>query len=296
MLFRSHTGQTVNGWPQPLVRAPASGVYYWNWSPTFADIDRNGTDEIVVVYAEDDLNVFTYKGFINVFRGNGTTVPGWPQTITTTHQLATVLPAASVGELDGDPGLEIVITQDNVNLNPVFSALTMIYAFNAENGTPVTGWPQSVTNFYINPVMGWSINTVNVRWPQATITNLIPKPRPCGGGTAMCAPVLPAFSKVSTILNDGWNNITRIFTWDGDGRPMPSLTFDINNSNTAASLAVGDFDNDNDLDVAAPGTLMFQGNIPLHTSINFFDLNSMNVTRHDWSMFGHDINRTYRHR
>jgi Mg-chelatase subunit ChlD len=63
---------------------------------------------------------------VHALRGDGTALPGWPQTVT-----GVMGSAAAVGDLDGDGAMEVVLAVEEDS----------IYAWHAD-GAPVAGWPQ----------------------------------------------------------------------------------------------------------------------------------------------------------
>ena len=116
---------------------------YVTRSATLADLDNNGSMEIIV-------SKRTYPtGQVAVYKGDGTVFMGWPQDIST-------VPAASaaVGDITGDNIPEII-----------FEAYSSIYAWNA-NGTLLTGFPYNlptdVVTSYSSPILV-DLNNDNLR-------------------------------------------------------------------------------------------------------------------------------------
>jgi len=107
---------------------------YITRSATLADLDNNGSMEIIV-------SKRTYPtGQVVVYKGDGTVFPGWPKDIST-------VPAASaaVGDITGDNISEII-----------FEAYSALYAWDA-GGNPLPGFPynlpaETVTS-YSSPIL-----------------------------------------------------------------------------------------------------------------------------------------------
>lgn len=106
-------GSPVSGWPRHVDYPPSS--------PTVADLDSDGTLEVI---AASEEQVF-------VFNHDGSDVPGWPQACATTIPNRDVSPAAA--DLNGDGTREIVLATKEGN----------VCAWHAD-GTAVSGWPISV--------------------------------------------------------------------------------------------------------------------------------------------------------
>jgi hypothetical protein len=107
----------------------SSGTVFPNWpktveltddfppSPALADIDGDDDLEIVAPGWDGSIRIFTWEGDL---------LPGWPQYVDIRNQSS-----PSVGDIDGDPGLEILVgsyLESNV------------YAFDSD-GSLLDGWP-----------------------------------------------------------------------------------------------------------------------------------------------------------
>jgi hypothetical protein len=98
--------------------------------PLLADINGDGIPE----------TIYSLSRHLHVVDRNGAPLPGWPKA--TDHSLLT---PPSVGDLNGDGALEIVVQgYDYLSSTQVRGA---IYAF-AADGTPLPGWP---SRFDANP-------------------------------------------------------------------------------------------------------------------------------------------------
>ncbi|MBI3997105.1 MAG: S8 family serine peptidase [Candidatus Omnitrophica bacterium] len=101
----------VEGWPIQLPLGSEAS------SPALADLDRNGTLEVIVA---------TIEGHVYVFDHAGTLVPGWPAEIEANGDSSPV-----VADLDGDELPEIIVGAPGGN----------VYAWHGD-GRPMAGWPQ----------------------------------------------------------------------------------------------------------------------------------------------------------
>ncbi len=106
------TGTVLPGWPFACEGQVTS-------SPALTDLDGDGYDEILVAAEDDSLYVIA---------GDGTLVPGWPR-FAPTHTDFGHTSSVAVGELDGNPGSELVYAGADGRVR-VFTRA----------GTPVPGW------------------------------------------------------------------------------------------------------------------------------------------------------------
>lgn len=118
-------GSVVTGFPVNVGKYPMS--------PTLADIDGNGTMEII-------LGTRTYKAY--VYNGDGTVYPGWPKQMD-----RYVASSASAGDVDNDGVMDIVM-----------ESRSFLYAWN-KDGLPLPGFPYMIldtltgSNSYSAPVL-----------------------------------------------------------------------------------------------------------------------------------------------
>jgi hypothetical protein len=87
-------GTAYPGWP-------VSTIGFGQIVPTVADLDGDGTPEIVV-----PTRGLTNGGRLYVFAANGAVLPGWPKNLGNNN-----IEAATAADLDGDGDLEIVATE-----------------------------------------------------------------------------------------------------------------------------------------------------------------------------------------
>lgn len=121
-------GTTVAGWP----------IYtdgFTLGSPAIADIDGDGREDIVVGHMYDSpTGTDPTMGGLKVLHRDGTLHSGWPRLMGTQFWAT-----PAVGDLDGDGGPEIVISDLSMNT----------WAFHAD-GRTATGWPKTTAwaNYY----------------------------------------------------------------------------------------------------------------------------------------------------
>jgi hypothetical protein len=108
-------------------------------SPAVADIDRNGSPEIILggdIYAGNPLGV-PAGGLVWVLNRNGTVYSGYPRSIPG----QTVWSSPAVGDLNGDGWPEVVV---GTGTNFGGSAGLNVFAFTASNRQNLSGWPVPV--------------------------------------------------------------------------------------------------------------------------------------------------------
>jgi len=110
-MFRHHTGDTVQGWPQAVDAVSCTPIIF------DLDLSNNGKREIVI-----NTNSNTVDQFL-AFHDDGTNVDGWPQTTGCGFPNA-----AAVGDVDNDGDIEIAIAAgDGTKRYPV-----RVYLFTVE--------------------------------------------------------------------------------------------------------------------------------------------------------------------
>jgi hypothetical protein len=118
--------------------ATVLGDTLWS-SPAVADIDRNGSPEIILggdIYAGNPLGV-PAGGLVWVLNRNGTVYSGYPRSIPG----QTVWSSPAVGDLNGDGWPEVVV---GTGTNFGGSAGLNVFAFTASNRQNLSGWPVPV--------------------------------------------------------------------------------------------------------------------------------------------------------
>ena len=118
-------GSSVTGFPVNVGKYPMS--------PTLADLDGNGSMEII-------LGTRTYKAY--VYNGDGTVYPGWPKQMD-----RYVASSASAGDVNNDGVMDVVMESRN-----------LLYVWN-KDGQPLPGFPYVIldtltgSNSYSAPVL-----------------------------------------------------------------------------------------------------------------------------------------------
>jgi len=174
-----HDGTYVTGWPNGV-----GETYVWQSSPTIGDIDNNGDLEVLVASENGNIHIWDHDGSdfnvinvpdaylygfrltpaiadidgdgdLEIFLGNnndtvyawhhdGSPVEGWPVSLQAGYLIA-FTSSPSIGDLDNDGDLEVVVYSPNKNT---------VYAWH-HDGTVVTGWPASLGQYQGSPFYGW---------------------------------------------------------------------------------------------------------------------------------------------
>jgi len=128
-------------WPMPQkVQYPPEQMFIS--SPMCLDIDGDSRNEII------QASITWSGGKINIWKENGTSLPGWPKVLGS--YLGFSIPSAlAVGDIDGDSDYEIIAVD-------VWNSL--VYAWHVQTGNLVDGnWPVSIGTWYAfivaNPVL-----------------------------------------------------------------------------------------------------------------------------------------------
>ncbi|MBF0478610.1 MAG: VCBS repeat-containing protein [Candidatus Omnitrophica bacterium] len=123
-------GHNLPGWPKFISgKATDFGSIYGS-SPAVADLNNDGTKEIVVCDS---------TGHIFVLKADGSILKGWPQTAGHSIQFS----SPSIGDVNGDGKLEIAVGSFDGK----------VYLWKAD-GTIMPGWPQATQGpVYASPVL-----------------------------------------------------------------------------------------------------------------------------------------------
>ncbi|MBI3546568.1 MAG: S8 family serine peptidase [Gammaproteobacteria bacterium] len=111
-----HTGAALHGWPQSI--DPADAGYLIQRSPVVADLDGDGSPEIIA--ANNNGEVF-------IWRADGMLLPGWPK------QLADTTPTLVASALDTGAMVRIILTTPYGLVNVLDI-----------DGNSLPGWPQQL--------------------------------------------------------------------------------------------------------------------------------------------------------
>jgi subtilisin family serine protease len=128
------------GWPRqvpglPQFSTPRRLLHH----TTVADLDGDGTKEIVVAYGET----------IHVWRHDGSYLPGWPRQLEGGTALSPFIRRVpAIADLDGD-GLPEVVAAETEGRSAINAALGIgdTYVFH-HDGTPMAGWPKTIHQAY----------------------------------------------------------------------------------------------------------------------------------------------------
>jgi len=129
-------------WPTPeeFVYPPDETHY---GSPLCLDVDGDGRNEIV----QSSISWTDYwpEGRINIWREDGSSLPGWPKSLGDGVFSPLIASGMAVGDIDGDGDYEIVIVDDyNV----------MASAIHVESGETVEGWPVEAGDYWYAFIVG----------------------------------------------------------------------------------------------------------------------------------------------
>ena len=126
----SGDGQAFPSWPVSCVQDDDFAP-----SPTLADLDGDGDLEILMASSDSKVHAWKWEG---------TVYPGWPQTmLDPAPPSADKRSSVSVGNIDDDPAVEIVVGAANGK----------VYAFDTD-GTLLAGWPiQTDAEVFSSPTL-----------------------------------------------------------------------------------------------------------------------------------------------
>jgi len=124
------------GWPQHVPGLPNFGLFGEPiQNVTVADVDGNGTKEIVLAYGDT----------VWIYQHDGSVLPGWPQHLDGGVSTAPFIRRSpAVADLDGDNQMEIVASETEGHMS---ESLGSTYIWHAD-GTPMAGWPKVINQAY----------------------------------------------------------------------------------------------------------------------------------------------------
>jgi hypothetical protein len=189
---------------------------------------------------------------VQVWNYDGTSVPGWPQTVAS----YALEGAPAFGDIDGDGDGEIVVT------NHGLTSGGFIYAFE-KNGTAVTGFPVNHGYSSRTPVLANMDNfggleiIVNKRLSSAGEVYVYRGNGTVFPGWPKAINHVPASSSaVGDITGDNLPEVvsesySSLYAWGADGNPLPGFPFTMPNSdvNSYSSPVLADLDGDNIRDI-----------------------------------------------
>ncbi|MES2970883.1 MAG: S8 family serine peptidase [Patescibacteria group bacterium] len=119
----------VAGWPKAITGGECTAVYsYCGLAPVLADLDGNGTKEIIITEGTNR---------ISAFNRDGSNVPGFPATVPRSGSATFFYDSPVIADLDGDGRQEIVASTVNSE-----SALVRTIHIIRSDGTPYPNWPR----------------------------------------------------------------------------------------------------------------------------------------------------------
>ncbi len=257
-------GSELNGFPFLVTTDPEDQSNYALSTPAVGDVDNDGDLEIVFAYIHV-VNESDKVSYIEVIENDGTVAPGWPKEVNKDVKASPVL-----YDLDGDNTLEIIVgTYDN----KVF-----IWDYQGNN---FEGWPISfIEDIFSTPAVSDLDNDgtpeifIAIRdiddedpdydgraflfspsgdilngWPKNFPTHLYPSAALADFDQDNELEIITACGDYKA--EDLDNNF--VFVWNKDGTDVPGFPVQVSNS-VYSSPAVGDIDNDGQLEIAV-GTL-----------------------------------------
>jgi hypothetical protein len=131
-------------WPKPEEAEDIPDEMFIG-SPMCLDINGDGRNEIIQA-SMNSSDLWYYEGVINIWKEDGTSLPGWPRSLGPGSFDSLVASGLAVGDIDGDGDYEIVVVDDwNV----------MATALHVETGEVVEGnWPLPVGDYWYAYIIG----------------------------------------------------------------------------------------------------------------------------------------------
>ncbi len=134
-----HDGSSFPGdWPKGSGAAFNNEINYISDAPTLADLDENGTLEILVGNERSEMCAWYH---------NGNTLPNWPVSADNSQNLTT----PAVGDIDGDGEVDIVFAESGVSGVEIRGN---VYAFHMDGSSVAGNWPVNVKGTLYPPVIG----------------------------------------------------------------------------------------------------------------------------------------------
>ena len=245
------------GWPLAIDENASEGRYTLTLADHLnsADLDGDGAAELVIGYGSQ----------VDVFKGDASHLPGWPQSIDPAGNGGGTQWGAAIGDVDGDGKLEVVASSWDQDVGRLF-------VWRAD-GTALPGWPlilgASPLFLYLwDFERDGSSEIVAVDW-DGNVNVLDARGRPLPGWPR----VLPLWTwraaigdadgdrrpeiAVTGVVEDG---SSRMYLLGSDGQTLPGWPVVIPTEQMGGTNpALGDLDNDGDLEIVLAAS--FSGEI-----------------------------------
>lgn len=201
-------GTLMPGWPKSIL----TNAFGFS-APVLYDIDNNGTLEVIQGSGSNTGNL----GRIHIWRFDGTSVPGWPQTLGNNYRITSTV---SVGDLDRNGSAEIIAVAVKAGGDTV-----RVFAYHSDS-TQVQGWP------YVVAGMGAS-------WSAAAIGNI---------------DTLTASLEVAFSAGNFFGNFGSLYVVNANGTTAPGFPTPLSLGQNYPSVALGDVNRDGVLEIVCGGT------------------------------------------
>jgi subtilisin family serine protease len=213
-----------------------------------ADIDGNGTKEIIIAYDNK----------VSIIDHTGAQLPGWPQTIDPQNSDAHIQISPTVADLDGDGSPEILAANDQ----------SKVFIWSA-NGTLWSGWPKNLawymTNIAVDDLTGDGQKEIIIStWGRVIVYNT----------SGLMLPGWPFFKSASfsppaigDVDGDGQKEIvvatevgpTNLYMLKANGTVMPNWPRAVNPTlssgfTSSSNPVLGDLDGDGAMDCVIGST------------------------------------------
>jgi subtilisin family serine protease len=208
-----------------------------------ADLDGDGRAENIVAYGRQ----------VNVFRHDGTQLPGWPQTVDPNNTpSAIVWEAPAVGDVNGDKSLDVVVPGND----------GMLWVWH-KNGVVHAGFPQQRAFARHDVTLADVDRNGRLDIVLTDFVNGIDVLR--GDGSSLPGFPVAAFgltgpATAADLDRDGDIEIVAALSFDGPfdlvafshtGQPLPGFPLNVSStSSSGAHPVVGDLNDDGDLEIA----------------------------------------------
>jgi hypothetical protein len=201
-------GTLMPGWPKSVL----TNAFGFS-APVLYDVDGNGTLEVIQGSGSNTGNL----GRIYIWRFDGSSVPGWPQTLGNNYRITSTV---SVGDLDRNGSPEIIAVAVKSGGDTL-----RVFAYHSDS-TQVQGWP------YVVAGMGAS-------WSAAAIGNI----------DTSTASLEVAFS-----AGNFFGNFGNLYVVNANGTTTSGFPTSLPLGQNYPSIVLGDINRDRLLEIVCGGT------------------------------------------